>query len=315
MTQFVLYGGKGGVGKSTMAGATGLLASNNDYKTLVISTDPAHSLSDALETDVDDTPTQIKSNPLLDAIEIDPKQRFRERYGDDFNQILNDVKSLGVDVQDRDIDAITERGLIPGADEVAVLDLFVEYDDHPEYEVVIFDTAPTGHTLRLLNLPDVMNTTLGRLLSLRGRLTSVAGTVGKLFGREDNSITYSDRVDRLESITENVGDRLRNGDRTEFRAVTLPESMAIAETRRLLSQLDEDEISVGCIIMNRVLQDASPDCSTCWPRYQDQKEQISIAESEFAPAIHQIPLLSGTSGFDRIDKIAGMLDNKLDSEF
>lgn len=315
MTQFVLYGGKGGVGKSTLAAATGVLAARAGQKTLVVSTDPAHSLSDAYDTLIGETPTQIGDEQHLAAIEIDPRVRFRDRYGDDFNQLLEEVQSFGVEINDQDVAAISERGLVPGADEVAVLDLFAEYADHPEYDVVVFDTAPTGHTLRLLSLPDVMNATVGRILSLRSRLSSAADRIGSLLGKTTSSSKYRDRVDRLEDVTEAVGERLRDEERTEFRAVTIAEPMAIAETDRLLDSLAEDNIPVDCVIINRVLENASPDCQTCWPRYQDQQEQIEKARSEFQLPIYQIPLRSDTHGIDRIDAVADALSEQLEQPF
>ncbi len=308
MTEFVLFGGKGGVGKTTLAAAAGLNSARAGRRTLVVSTDPAHSIGDAYESPVGETPTRVTDTPDLYALEIDPRARFRERYGDTFEKLLGDVQSLGLDLSDEDVGAVTERGLVPGADEMAVLDLFAEYDEHPNWETVVFDTAPTGHTLRLLSLPDVMNTTVGRLLSLRGQLGSVTSRVGSLLGRSsDTDVSYGEQVDRLEAVTERVGERLRDGDRTRFRAVTLAERMAIEETDRLLAELADDSIAVEAVLVNKLLHDASEDCPTCWPRYQEQLDALAEARERFDPPVREVPLVPDERGLARVAAVADVL--------
>jgi len=308
VTEFVLFGGKGGVGKTTLAAAAGLNSARAGRRTLVVSTDPAHSIGDAYESPVGETPTRVTETSDLYALEIDPRTRFRERYGDTFETLLGDVQSLGLDVSGEDVGAVTERGLVPGADEMAVLDLFAEYDEHPNWETVVFDTAPTGHTLRLLSLPDVMNTTVGRLLSLRSQLGSVTSRVGSLLGRSnDSDLSYGEQVDRLEAVTERVGERLRDGDRTRFRAVTLAERMAIEETDRLLAELADDSIAVEAVLVNKLLRDASEDCPTCWPRYQEQLDVLAEARERFAPPVREVPLIPDEHGLARVAAVADVL--------
>ena len=303
VTEFILYGGKGGVGKTTLAAATGVNTARAGHRTLVVSTDPAHSLADAYGVPVGESATPVADDRPLSALEVDPRDRFRDRYGDTFEEILADVQSVGVDVTSNDVGEVAERGLVPGADELAVVDLFAEYDDHPEWDVIVFDTAPTGHTLRLLSLPDVMNTTVGKLLSLRGAVSSVTTTVRGLFGAGADSPGYSTRLTRLEAAMETVGDRLRDGDRTRFRAVTIPEEMAIAETDRLLDELDSTGIAVESIFANKVLQDASEDCPTCWPRYQRQRELLDRMRADFRPPVTEVPLIADVTGWERVNAV------------
>ncbi|ESS12243.1 MAG: arsenite-activated ATPase ArsA [uncultured archaeon A07HR60] len=307
MTEFVLYGGKGGVGKTTLAAATGMRSARSGARTLVVSTDPAHSLADAYECRVGETPTRISDDSQLYGLEINPRDRFRERYGDTFEELIGDAQSLGVDISEDDVSDVSERGLVPGADELAVVDLFAEYDDHPDWEVVVFDTAPTGHTLRLLSLPDVMNTTVGKLISLKGGLSSVTNTVRGLIGSSGDDSrsgsSYSSKMDQMQSVMEDVSARLRDGRRTEFRAVTIPERMAIAETERLLTRLDETGISVESVLINKVLQDASEDCPTCWPRYQNQLDIIEEAKTKFDPPVREVPLVTETDGRARVEEV------------
>ena len=308
MTEFVLFGGKGGVGKTTLAAAAGLAHARNGARTLVVSTDPAHSIGDAYERQVRETPTRVTDETNLYALEIDPRTRFRDRYGDTFESVVADVQSLGVDLSSDDVDAVAEEGLVPGADEVAVLDLFAEYNDHPNWEVVVFDTAPTGHTLRLLRLPDVMNTTLRRVLSVRDQFSSVTSTVGSLLGRDEETPSYSDHADQLEQVTEEVGDRLRDAERTSFSAVTLAERMSLEETDRLLTALDATGIAVDTVLVNKLLRDASEDCPTCWPRYQEQLELLEEARQRFDVPVREVPLVADRQGLDRVEAVTEFVD-------
>jgi len=308
MTEFVLYGGKGGVGKTTLAAATGIRSAREGKRTLVVSTDPAHSIADAYESSVGETPTRVHDDLPLFALEIDPRERFERRYGDTFERMLDDVQSLGVNLDEADVSSVTEHGLIPGADEIAVVDLFAEYDDHPDWDVVVFDTAPTGHTLRLLELPDVMDSTMGTLLGMKQQLRSVTSTVSSMLGRDDDEsepASYGDhQMEQLQTRMEAVADRLRNGDRTGFRVVTIPERMAVTETERLLGELGSSGISVEHVLANKVLVDPSEDCPTCWPRHRSQQAALAAARESFEPSVREVPLVPGAEGIDRVEAVA-----------
>ena len=305
MAEFVLYGGKGGVGKTTLAAATGLDLAASGRRTLIVSTDPAHSVADALGCAVGERPTSVPPERDLFALEVDPRERFQRRYGDTFDELVDGVRSLGVDLDREDVTDVSERGLIPGTDELAVIDLFAEYMDQDRWEVVVFDTAPTGHTLRLLELPDVMDTTVGKLLSVRSQISSVADTVGTLFGRGGGQRrSYTEQAGELQSATQTVRRRLRDADETEFRVVTLPESMAIAETQRLLDRLGEVGIPVGDVFVNRTLAEPPAECPNCAPRYERQRDTLSAARETFDRAVREVPLMPSAEGLDRVRHVS-----------
>jgi arsenite-transporting ATPase len=310
VTEFILYGGKGGVGKSTLAAATGVQLAREGKRTLVVSTDPAHSLADVFDSDVYGTPTRVTDHAQLHALEIDPRERFRERYGDTFRAVLNDAQSLGVDVDSEDVGDVTERGLVPGADEVAVVDLFAEYDDHPNWEYVVFDTAPTGHTLRLLELPDVMSTTMGKLVQLRSRMSGMASMVKGMLGSDDDGdgahLSSADLA-RIERVMDQVGDRLRDPGRTEFRVVTLPERMALAETERLLDTLSEAAIPTSFVVANKVLEGVDESCETAFAWQQQQHDQLDSAADRLGVDVVRMPLLPQVDGVDRLSAVADRL--------
>ncbi|MEZ3145709.1 ArsA family ATPase [Halobaculum sp. MBLA0143] len=307
MPEFVLYGGKGGVGKTTLAAATGLQAAEAGRRTLIVSTDPAHSVGDVLDCEVGERPTSVPPTRDLYALEVDPRERFRRRYGETFDELLGDAQSLGFDVDESDVQDVSRRGLVPGADEVAVVDLFAEYDADDDWEVVVFDTAPTGHTLRLLELPDVLDTTVGKLLSARERVRSVTDTVGRLFGGsddDDGGRSYTDRATTLQSTVDRVGDRLREAHHTEFRVVALPERVALAETRRLVAELDEAGVPADTVLLNRTLREPPGDCPNCAPRYERQRAAVSDATDDIDRTVVEVPLVSDAEGRDRVARVA-----------
>jgi arsenite-transporting ATPase len=184
--EYVLYGGKGGVGKTTMAAATALGSARDGTSTLVVSTDPAHSLSDVLEREVPAEPARIHAEYPLFGVEIDPEDA--EDLGDFFETgsfpgglgffgggmagggpIGGEMGSRSSRGDEREgTESGDEReASMPGADEAAALRLLLRYLDDDRFERVVVDTAPTGHTLRLFELPDRLDATLDRMLSLR----------------------------------------------------------------------------------------------------------------------------------------------------
>ncbi len=152
-TEFVFFSGKGGVGKSTVSCATATWLADNDYETLLVTTDPAPNLSDIFEQDIGHEVTTIDDIDNLSAIEIDPDtaaEEYRQETIEPMRQLLDDDQ----------IETVEEQLNSPCVEEIAAFDNFVEFMDSPEYDVVVFDTAPTGHTIRLMELPSDWNAEL-----------------------------------------------------------------------------------------------------------------------------------------------------------
>jgi arsenite-transporting ATPase len=312
VTQYVLYGGKGGVGKTTCAAATALKHAREGHPTLVVSTDPAHSLSDVFDAPVDAEPTRVRADTDLWAVEVDPSERI-ERYRGQVSAALAELEDLGISLDDSDLDDVIEAGIAPGTDEAAAMDLFVDYMDDPRYEYIVFDTAPTGHTLRLLKLPDVMSSAIGKLVSVRSQVSAVADTVRGFLGtgEADDADPDADVDVDLEELRERmdrVAEVLRDGDRTEFRVVFVPETMAILETERLLERLDSYGIPVSRAIVNKVIEDPTPGCDLCQSRWESQQQRIAEARERFGLPITQIPQLHGeVHGFEAVAAVADRL--------
>ncbi|PSP95211.1 hypothetical protein BRC84_03615 [Halobacteriales archaeon QS_1_68_44] len=313
MTEYVLYGGKGGVGKTTCAAATALKRAREDGPTLVVSTDPAHSLSDVFDAPVGPEPTRVREEAELWAVEVDPSERIGQ-YRGQVSAALEELEDLGISLNEADLDDVIEAGVAPGTDEAAAMDLFVDYMDDPRYEYIVFDTAPTGHTLRLLKLPDVMSSAMGKLISVRSQVSSLADSVRSLMGTDDEDGDDDADVDvdidfeNLQDRMERVADALRDPERTEFRVVLIPETMAVLETERLLAELDAYDIHAGGAIINKVIEDPTPECDLCQSRAESQGKRIEEARERFELPITLVPQLHGeVHGLEAVETVAARL--------
>jgi arsenite-transporting ATPase len=313
VTQYVLYGGKGGVGKTTCAAATALKKARNGHPTLVISTDPAHSLSDVFDQPVGSDPTHVREDLDLWAVEVDPEKRIGQ-YRGQVSAALDELDDLGISLDEGDLDDVIEAGVAPGTDEAAAMDLFVDYMDDPRYEYIIFDTAPTGHTLRLLKLPDVMSSAMGKLISVKSQVSTLADSVRTFFGNDDGEDEDEESsepdvdLEELQERMDRVADALRDPERTEFRPVLIPETMAILETERLLAELDAYDIPAGRAVVNKVIEDPTPDCDLCQSRFASQQKRIEEAREKFDLPLTLLPLLHGeVHGLEAVETIADRL--------
>lgn len=288
-----MFGGKGGVGKTTCASSTALSLAKDGFDTLIVSTDPAHSIADVYDTEVESNPTQVFNDLPLYAREVDPEKRFNENYSGTARAIMNEASKFGLDIDGDDFTGFSD-GVI-GSDEAAVIDMFAEYDEDDKWDYIIFDTAPTGHTLRMLQLPDVLDSVVGTALnfkkrydSIKGRVTSIVpGTGGDEEGKDLEDVDIEETRNKLER----VADMLRDSRKTQFYAVMEAEELSLQETERLIAQLDENDISIGGIFVNKVLTDEiTENCEFFKSRQENQQEIIGRVESQFDLPVLQLPL-------------------------
>lgn len=319
--EYVLYGGKGGVGKTTMAAATALSSAADGTATLVVSTDPAHSLSDTLDVDIPATPTRIREDSPLWAAEIDPEAAMDEgMFGaggigveDDATDSpgagapLGGLGNLGDALGEDAIDPLM-GGSMPGADEAAAMRQLLEYLDDPRFDRVVIDTAPTGHTLRLLELPEVLDSMVGRLLSMREKFSGMMEGFKGMFGVGDETDAEAPDLDELSDRIERLRDVLQDPARTDFRVVMVPEEMSVVESERLVARLDEFSIPVNTVVVNRVMEnladvaDVDPEwvvspnldeCEFCQRRWDVQQRALRRATDLFrGHEVKRVPLLA-----------------------
>ncbi|MEM2109739.1 MAG: ArsA family ATPase [Candidatus Odinarchaeota archaeon] len=305
--KFLLFGGKGGVGKTSNAAAAAIWAAEHGMETLIISTDPAHSLSDSFAQDVSGGDIQIvKGVENLFAMEVNPKKEFKK-----YQETLSEESLNSLSPQFPMPDLLTDlSGLTPpGADEALAFSKVLEFIGSSDYDLIVFDTAPTGHTLRLLSLPDLLNSFFGKLLTFRLRLSSIWDRFKTFFGRGES--VHDDSLEKLETLKKNIeaaSSELSDPNKTSFIVVMIPEAMAIYETERLLSTLYEYEIPVDHILVNMIYPDM-PDCVFCRSRKTMQDKylkEIHTLYSEFN--ITEIPLFSDEiRGIPKLKDLADIL--------
>ena len=334
--EYVLYGGKGGVGKTTMAAATGLSSAAGGVRTLVVSTDPAHSLSDTYETEIPAEPTRIREDMPLYAAEIDPDDAMEEGMfgaeGDPLGGMGEMGDAMGGMMGGADPDGEgTEEGLgsllggtMPGADEAAAMRQLLEYLDDPRFDRVIVDTAPTGHTLRLLQLPEIMDSMIGRVMKLRNRFSGMMDGIKGMFGGGDEDADPTADLDELQQRIERLRAVLRDPAQTDFRVVTIPEEMSVVESERLVARLDEFGITVNTLFDNLVMEgvgdvaDVDPawivepnpeTCEFCARRWEVQQAALRRATELFRGRdVKRVPLLANeVRGEDALRVVAACL--------
>lgn len=280
----VMFGGKGGVGKTTCASSSAIWAAEHGRNTLIISTDPAHSLGDSLGLDLPPgEPTQIPGIENLTALEINPKANISEFRGltnvNPIEEMMGSEMMEGLPLMD-DLQDLTSMNP-PGIDEALALLKMLEFiETEHNYDLIIFDTAPTGHTLRFLSLPETLSGWIGKLIKMRIKFGNIFGAIKSFFTREekkqDNSLEL---LERLNDSILNARDDLTNPLKNSFVIVMIPEEMAITETGRLLNELIKNDIPVSNIVVNQLYQDISDLCNFCKARREmQQKNLIKIRE-------------------------------------
>lgn len=262
--EVLFFGGKGGVGKTTCAAATALAASRIGRKVLLVSTDPAHSTSDIFERPIGPEPVPLLPN--LWGLEIDAATESARYVG----EVKERVRQLfGHSILKEAYKQIDLAASMPGAEEVALFDRMggLIRGEDTRFDLVVFDTAPTGHTLRLVRMPELMDAWIKALTHSRRAMLGIEGDVAT-----DPILTsLRDRFDRLQTLRA----RLMSGRTTAFVLVLIPERLPIEETARAAAQLDETGVKVGGLVVNRVLPTETTDA---FLQARRQQEQIYLDE-------------------------------------
>ena len=284
--RILLFTGKGGVGKTTVAAATAVRAAAHGRRTLVLSTDPAHSLADALAVPLADEPVEV--GPGLWGQQLDARTRLEESWSDIRSYLVKILDWAGADAIEAE-----ELAVIPGLDEVFALSDIKAHADSGRWDVIVVDCAPTAETIRLLSLPDVLARYMDRVFPAQRVLTRAARPVLRRLSdipiASDTVFAATQRFyDRLDGVRE----LLTDGTVTSARIVVNPERVVVAEARRTFTYLSLFGYHVDAVIANRLLPDAVTDpWFEAWKRIH--KEQLAVIEASFAPVpVLAVPLLS-----------------------
>lgn len=272
--RIILFTGKGGVGKTTSAAATAIKCAKMGYKTLVVSTDPAHSLSDALNVPLNPEPTPITDN--LWGQEFDVYYSMKKHWDNMRNLMLTIFKWRGV----KNIVA-EELSVLPGMEEASAFLWIEQYYREKTYDVLIIDSAPTGETLTLLSLPQVMQSWLTKALP-----KFAIKTVGALV-RRTSGVPIDKGFEELEKLfnkLEQVQKIMLDPEVCSIRIVCNPERMVIQEAKRAYTYLQLYGYNVDAVIVNRVLPEAMGEAGSVFEKYvKSQGEYLEEIDESFAP--------------------------------
>jgi arsenite-transporting ATPase len=275
LSRVLLFTGKGGVGKTTLSAATAASLAAHGRKALVVSTDPAHSLGDALDVRLGAEPSEVDGSGGLFACQIDPRGLVDEAWGDLRGHLRTVLAGAGVDELDAE-----ELTVLPGVEELLALAEVRRLASSGPWEVVVVDCGPTAETLRLLSLPEAFAGYLERLFPthrrvVRGLLAGVAGTgtVEKWDATADALSRLAERLDALRSM-------LTDSSSCSVRLVLTPERVVAAETRRTLTALALQGIRVDSVIANRLVPSpgAARGAAASWLRTRRHEQDAVLAE-------------------------------------
>lgn len=299
--KYVFFGGKGGTGKTTCAAAFSLKVTEIGKKVLLVSTDPAHSLSDIFDKRIGPQGAQIAEK--LFAMEIDPETESKKYIEGIKRQLSGVISNVVVEALQKQIDAAY---MSPGSEEAAIFDKFIEVMEQAEdsFDIVVFDTAPTGHTLRLLSLPKMLDLWIDSLIEKRKKAM-------KLF--EKASGTRSDDpilriLQRRKEMFERAWSILSDHTKTAFVFVVTPERLPIFETERALKYLENSGVSVAGVVVNGVIPPEA-DGAFMERRRELQAKYIDEIHEKFGDKVlAEIKLLDNDVwGLDDLRTIADML--------
>lgn len=300
MARVLIFTGKGGVGKTSIAAAHARNSAIDGKKTLIVSTDMAHNLSDLFEVPIGKTIREITAN--LYALEIDPNYIMNEDFSQMKRAITNLIGSSGLPLGD-----IGQLSVFPGMDELFSLLKIMDIYEKEEYEQIIVDCAPTGETLALLKFPELLAWYMEKFFPI-GKLamkvlSPVSKTVFKIQLPDKNAVTD---IERLYLKLMELQEFLKNRKTTSIRLVTMPEKMVVEETKRNYMYMNLYDYLVDGVYINRILPKDIDNPFFCeWIGIQNQ--YIDELESVFdGLPIYKIPWfdtdLKGLSGVDRIEQ-------------
>ncbi len=306
--RLLLFSGKGGVGKSSIAAATGVRLAQLGYRTMVMSVDPAHSLADAF-----DLPTALFHGQTADPFqiaqglwihEVNIQREIRRYWREISAYVISVLRTTGIE----DVEA-EEIAILPGMEELSAMMYVNQYRREHQYDVVILDCAPTAESMRFVSMPTTLDWYMKHIFPLqRSVLKAVRPIANRVAPIELPSDNYFANVQRLFERLEGVDTLLEDSEKTSVRLVTNPEKMVLRETQRAFVYFSLHGLTVDTVIVNRVLPpDVTDHFFTEWR--QSQEKILAEIHEYFAPVrVKQAPLFTHeVLGGQRLEDLANAL--------
>jgi arsenite-transporting ATPase len=275
VTRILLYTGKGGVGKTSVAAATAIACARRGYRTIVLSTDIAHSLGDAFEVELGPEPRQLEPN--LWAQESEVFHNVAKYWGRIQQYAVSVLQWRGLD------DVLAEEmTVLPGMDEVGSLLWIAEHHDSENYDVIVVDAAPTGETLRLLSLPEAAKWWMEKIEPVTRRISKLTGPlIQRVVGMPMPGDEVFNAGEELFGRLERMHDLLADADRTSVRVVLTLEQVVIKEAQRSFTYFHLYDYPTDLVVANRILPDEVGQYFRGW--YEAQQRYGPMVEETFAP--------------------------------
>jgi arsenite-transporting ATPase len=295
-----LYTGKGGVGKTSVSAATAMRLARQGYRTVVLSTDAAHSLGDSLDTPLGPEPREIMPN--LWAHEVEVLHEMDEHW-----TTLQTYMNTLLSSQGLDSVVAEEMTVLPGAEELAGLVRIVNHYDSGKFDVVVVDCAPTGETLRLLSFPDAARWWLQKIFPIQRKMARLLRPVGRMVMPDvpmpqDNIF---DAVERLLTQIDRIHALLADPEMTSVRIVLNPEKMVVKEAQRVFTYLNLFGYATDMVVCNRVLPAAVHDAYFAgWKQSQERYHRLVVEGFSPLPVL-DVPLFDQeVVGFEMLERMA-----------
>lgn len=314
MARFTFFGGKGGVGKTTVSAAYGVRCADAGLRTLLVSTDPAHSTSDVFDQQFGDDPRAVEGYEGLHAMEIDPEAEVDAHLKGIRQEMAEQVSQVVVNEIDNQIEMAHNT---PGAHEAALFDRVIRVmrEEADDFDRVVFDTSPTGGTLRLLSLPEFLGDWVERLMEKREKSLDLYDKAA-IGGAEPRKRAENDPIigrlrDRQEKFAF-AGETLRE-DAT-FYLVLNPDELSVAETRRAVDTLRDADLTVAGLVVNKITPEPAPDeagpgADYLRGRCERERERIADVEETFpVPVVARIASRTDEVKGDLLREVAAELD-------
>lgn len=329
--RWILVSGKGGTGKTILASSIAVQLAKMDEKTLVVSLDPAHSLSDALKIDVGSEIRNVKEVPNLHALEFTPKEMYEldkeklesalnahQEEGDEIGELgeMGGMNMLPFSPREM-IDTVKDLSSMPleYAEGLNFIKLFRSLQDS-NFDKIVFDTAPTGHTLKLLELPDTLDSFLGKIIKFRLKLKSFWNNFKGLFGfgQENPQKKMLELLEKLKETVKDLKKVLKDEEKTEFFVITLPVIMSILESLRLVGDLEGYDIPHHFLAVNK-FRIYNGECDFCKSLSDQHAKNLQTIKEKFSNLeLRIIPYFSKeVRGIDSLEKFYEYFsDSKID---
>lgn len=296
----IIFGGKGGVGKTSCSVASAIGISEK-FKTLLISTDPAHSVSDSLEQEIGFRIQKVKKTENLYALEISAEKAYAEFKKQNEKELIK-LFDTSTNLDDEDIDQMLSL-TIPGIDEVMSFKTIIDLIEKNDYDKYIIDTAPTGHALRLLSSPSLLNEWIKMAAKMRWKYRYMIETFSGDYNEDDADYMLIN----LKKTVKRIASLLSNKEKCEFIPVCIPEDMAIMETQRLILELKSYKINSHQLILNNVME--SDESGFCRQKKASQEKYINKVHEVFKDYnIINVPEFPDEiKGYDALIKLRNVL--------